>query len=193
MHRSVRDSRGAQRRWGPHFSYLNEVKVKQRWWGNSTYRLRYWNTKSILITVSGGVVCCNSTYLPFTVLKHTTATHACCVGYRGRNSTYRLQYAPQSVRQQRSKATMRAIHCLPERSEGKTKVIGQQCLPFTVLKQVRLTLSLIWWIKVRTTLIVYDIEATQHKGHLLVYLYCYNSPIVYGIETRILILGLLLQ
>ena len=27
------------------------------------------------------------------------------------NSTYRLRYAPQSVRQQRSKATMRPTHC----------------------------------------------------------------------------------
>ena len=50
------------------------------------------------------------------------------------NSTYRLQYAPQSVRQQRSEATMRPTHCLPEQSEGKTKVIRQQSLPFAVLK-----------------------------------------------------------
>ena len=27
---------------------------------------------------------------------------------------------------------MRPTHCLPEQSEGKTKVIRQQCLPFTV-------------------------------------------------------------
>ena len=26
-----------------HLKYLNEEKVKQRWWGNSAYRLRYWN------------------------------------------------------------------------------------------------------------------------------------------------------
>ena len=35
----------------------------------------------------------------------------------------RLRYAPQSVWQQRSKATMRPAHLLPERREGKTKVI----------------------------------------------------------------------
>ena len=29
---------------------------------------------------------------------------------------------------------MRPIHCLPEQREGKTKVIRQQYLPFTVLK-----------------------------------------------------------
>ena len=27
-----------------HLKYLNEEKVKQRWWGNSTYRLWYWNS-----------------------------------------------------------------------------------------------------------------------------------------------------
>ena len=35
----------------------------------------------------------------------------------------RLRYAPQSVRQQRSKATMRFALLLPEQSEGKTKVM----------------------------------------------------------------------
>jgi len=30
---------------------------------------------------------------------------------------------------------MRSAHLLPERSEGKTKVIRQQYLPFTVLKR----------------------------------------------------------
>ena len=29
---------------------------------------------------------------------------------------------------------MRSAHCLPERSEGKTKVMRKLCLPFTVLK-----------------------------------------------------------
>ena len=48
------------------------------------------------------------------------------------NSAYHLRYAPQSVSQQRCKATMSPIHFLPERSEGKTKVIRQQCLSFTV-------------------------------------------------------------
>ena len=83
MRRRVRDGRGAKRRWGPHFSYLNEARVKQRWWGNSTYRLRY---------------------------------------------------APKGVRQQRSEATMKSALLLPEQSEGKTKLIRQQSLPFTVLK-----------------------------------------------------------
>ena len=43
MRRRVRGSRGVKRRWGSHFSYLSEARVKQRLWGNSTYRLRYWN------------------------------------------------------------------------------------------------------------------------------------------------------
>ena len=49
-------------------------------------------------------------YLPFTVLKQYKAV--CDLGYIvSCNSTYRLWYAPQSVRQQRSKATMRPTHC----------------------------------------------------------------------------------
>ena len=55
MRRSVRDSRGAKRRWGSHFSYLSEAKVKQRWLGNSPYCLRYWN-----IVISWGVLFINS-------------------------------------------------------------------------------------------------------------------------------------
>ena len=39
------------------------------------------------------------------------------------NSPYGLRYASKGVRQQRSKATMRPTHRLPERSEGKTKVM----------------------------------------------------------------------
>ena len=74
MRRRVRDSRGAKRRWSPHISYLSEARVKQRWWSNSTYRLRY---------------------------------------------------VPKGARQQRSKATMRSALLLPERSDGKTKVIRQ--------------------------------------------------------------------
>ena len=51
-------------------------------------------------------------------LANMLANKECC------NSTYRLRYAPKGVRQQRSKATMRPAHLLPERSEGKTKVIS---------------------------------------------------------------------
>ena len=80
-----------------HLKYLNEEKVKQRWSSNSTYRLRYWNLN----------------VQPFSF----RSWWASC------NNTYRLRYVPQSVRQQRSKATMRSAHCLPERREGKTKAI----------------------------------------------------------------------
>ena len=48
------------------------------------------------------------------------------------NSTYRLRYAPKGARRQRSKAMMRSAHLLPEQSEGKTKMMKQQHLPFTV-------------------------------------------------------------
>ena len=43
MRRRVWASRGAKWRWGPQTVYLNEVKVKRRWAGNSAYRSRYWN------------------------------------------------------------------------------------------------------------------------------------------------------
>ena len=72
MRRRVRDSRGAERRWGPHISYLSKAKAKRKWSGNSAYRSWYAPKMSALL--------------------------------------------------------------LPERSEGKTKVIKQQCLLFMVLK-----------------------------------------------------------
>ena len=81
---------------------------EKRWCCNNTYRLRYWNINWLPRIWEGLAASCNN--------------------------TYRLRYAPKGVRQQRSKATMRPTHCLPERSEGKTKVIRQQYLSFTVLK-----------------------------------------------------------
>ena len=47
-----------------HCKYLNEVKVKQRWRGNSTYCLRYWNYVRM-----PSVFWYASPHLPFTVLK----------------------------------------------------------------------------------------------------------------------------
>jgi len=55
---------------------------------------------------------------------------------------------------------MRPTHCLPEQSEGKTKVIRQQPLPFTVLK-----LAFFYkWIEIFMTEVA-------------------TAPIDYGIET----------
>ena len=50
-----------------HLKYLNEVKVKQKWWGNSTYCLRYWNSNAIkaYFLKSLELQLC----LPFSVLK----------------------------------------------------------------------------------------------------------------------------
>ena len=72
---------------------------------------------------------------------------------------------------------------VPERSEGKTKVIGQQCLPFTVLKRVRfyyLTNN----IPVATAPTVYGIETS----HLWMLNAIQDKKVatvltVYGIET----------
>jgi len=80
-----------------HLKYLNEVKVKQRWLNNRTYRLRYWNClpwrraladKEIVVialTVYGiethnilTILCGDSPtlqqLLPFTVLKRDSST-----------------------------------------------------------------------------------------------------------------------
>ena len=106
MRRRVRDSRATMR--SARLKCLNEEKVKRRWSSNSTYRLRYWNELKRFISTSWRASC---------------------------NSTYRLWYAPQSVRQQKSEVTMRSTHCLPEWSEGKTKAISNSthCLRYETL------------------------------------------------------------
>ena len=125
---------------------------------NSTYRLRYWNSK--ILPVFGWMPIMLQQHLPPAVLKpkcrdesQFSCDSGCNNTYRLRywnsnasfnnlcvivccNNTYRLRYVPKGARRQRSKATMRHIHCLPERREGKTKVIRQQYLPFTVLKRI---------------------------------------------------------
>ena len=50
-------------------------------------------------------------HLPFTVLKLIKKCTTIEIITANCNSTYRLRYAPQSVRQQRSEATMRPTHC----------------------------------------------------------------------------------
>ena len=55
---------------------------------------------------------------------------------------------------------MKSALLLPERREGKTKVIRQQHLPFMVLKQY-IIFGWTWNIKVATVLTVYGIE-TPH-------------------------------
>ena len=60
---------------------------------NSSYRLRYWNYKKRIALIDYPLRC------------------------------YRLWYALQGVRQQRSREPMRSTHRLPEQSEGKTKVM----------------------------------------------------------------------
>ena len=102
------------------------------------------------------------------------------------NSTYRLRYAPKGARQQRSKATMRSAH-LKYLNEEKVKrrwsrnspyrlrywnqntptaVLPvaselQQCLPFTVLKRLRLNAYHIMDFTVATVLTVYGIETLK--------------------------------
>ena len=63
-------------------------------------------------------------HLLFTVLKLLAPSHETSSEVAKHcNSTYRLRYAPQSERQQRSKVTMRSALLLPERRESKMKVI----------------------------------------------------------------------
>ena len=63
-------------------------------------------------------------HLPLAVLKPILNFAVINLEWQGCNNTYRLRYAPKGARQQRSEVTMRPTHCLPERREGKTKVIS---------------------------------------------------------------------
>ena len=108
MCRRVRDSRGAAQRCGPYFSYLSKAKVKRRWWSNRIYRLRYWNwSEPPWLILKNSLL---QQYLPFTV---------CAEGCE--------------TAEEQSDDEVRTSQ-VPERREGKTKVIKQQYLPFTVLK-----------------------------------------------------------
>ena len=91
-----------------HLKYLNEVRVKRSWYRNSAYCLQYWNLQ-YQWAWPPKISCCNSTYrLRYWNSAINTAIVMLSFGC---NSTYRLRYAPQSVRQQKSKATMRPTHC----------------------------------------------------------------------------------
>ena len=101
-------------------------------------------------------------HLPPAVLKRTDITsHSlstiCC------NNTYRLRYAPQSARQQRSKATMRSAH-LKYLNEEKVK----QMWPGNSAYRLRYwnnrgvySFSSCWFLNVATTSTVYGIETHQ--------------------------------
>ena len=132
---SVRQQRSEVTMRPTHCKYLNEEKVKQRWWGNSTYRLRYWNVEYSTPSIVYVCIGCNSTYhlryapkgarqqrrkATMRSTHHKYLSKAKVKRRWWRNSTYCLRYAPQSVRHQRSKATMRPTHrkCL---SEAKVK------------------------------------------------------------------------
>ena len=123
-------------------------------------------------------------YLPLAVLKPVVIIveivfMICC------NTTYRLRYEPQSVRQQRSKATMRSTHRLPERSEGKTKAISNStyCLrywnPFTINKLFMRysccnnTYRLRYWNTIVSTGISHIINSVA------------ITPTVYGMRRRV--------
>ena len=110
MRQRVQDSRGAKRRWGPHIASTWAKRGQNKGDGKTVLIVYGIETRSLLLLLD-------------------MLTQQSC------NSTYRLRYAPKGARHQRSKATMRSAHLLPERSEGKTKVIRQQYLPFTVLKR----------------------------------------------------------
>ena len=73
-------------------------------------------------------------HLPFTVLKHNKVVNRASILYRLQ------QYLPFTVcaegcetAEEQSDDEVRTSQ-VPEQREGKTRVIGQQYLPFTVLK-----------------------------------------------------------
>ena len=106
--------KGARQQWSKatmrsaHLKYLNEEKVKRRWWSNSTYRLRYWNT----------LIKYDHSWWYFRLQQHLPFT-VCAEGCE--------------TAEEQSDDEVRTSQ-VPKRSEGKTKVIRQQYLPFTVLK-----------------------------------------------------------
>ena len=123
-----------------HLKYLSEAKVKQRWWSNSTYRLRYWNFQHPRCCILNQDWLQQS--LPFTVLK-LLPERTLPSSMLSCNSAYRLRYWNLLF----FNLLLHELFKL------------QQCLPFTVLKRRNLdkfyTSSL-----VATALTVYGIETT---------------------------------
>ena len=73
--------------------------------------------------------------LPFTVLKPTICGPEISIGWRLQQCLPFMVCAEGGeTAEEQSDDEVRTSQ-VPERSEGKTKVIGQQCLPFTVLKR----------------------------------------------------------
>ena len=99
-----------------HLKCLSKAKVKQRWSGNSTYRSRYWNLFWSWMKNSS-LHCCNS---PYRLRYWNVPGRRLPASTWGCNSVYRSRYAPQSARQQRSRATMRSAH-LKYLSKAKVK------------------------------------------------------------------------
>ena len=118
MRRRVRDGRGAKRRWSPHFSYLNEEKVKRRWWSNSIYRLRYWNASTVPVA---------------TAIAPTVATAPTVYGIETRKSSQSRLEIPRVA----TAPTVYGIEtCISNLIPSITSYKLQQHLPFTVLKHL---------------------------------------------------------
>ena len=105
---SVRQQRNEVTMRPTHCKYLNEVKVKQRWRENSPYCLRYWNSALIAFL-----------HLQQDLLQQSLPFMVCAEGCE--------------TAEEQSDDEVRTSQ-VPERREGKTKVIKKQSLPFTVLK-----------------------------------------------------------
>ena len=143
---SVRQQRSKATMRLTHCKYQNEVRVKQRWCGNSAYCLRYWNLISAI--PSSTIALTLQEHLSFTVLKPTKLSECDFTIFIGCNSTYCLRYwnwcgvtgvANHIVMlQQHLPFTVCAEGCeaaeeqsddevrtsqVPERSEGKTKLM----------------------------------------------------------------------
>ena len=136
---------------------------------NSTYRLRYWNSKSklskaILFTSVATVLTVYGIETKHYVLKASSKLPYRC------NSTYRLRYWNQAL-------------CALGFEQIALSL--QQYLPFTVLKRViSLILSFITW-SVATVLTVYGIE-TPERLRAVEYINVLVATVltVYGIETN---------
>ena len=144
---------------------ISWAKKRRRNSCNSTYRLRYWNCSTAILTAlpivataltvygietllhyvhSCKIICWLQQHLPFTVLKLDVFSCYICI-LKSCNSTYRLRY----------------WNCILKHGWMFLRRKLQQHLPFTVLKHTMLSVWRRFWTQVATALTVYGIETIR--------------------------------
>ena len=100
---------------------------------NSTYRLRYWNQLIYFHSLPSCWLSCNSAYRSRYWNKGLILWLICLVNSLQQCLPFTVCAEGCETAEEQSDDEVRTSQ-VPERSEGKTKVIRQQHLPFTVLK-----------------------------------------------------------